>query len=132
MRMSDLNRFDIPKHFVIDWEHVGHMLDKGLSPTDRELLDRYFPKHTATRTSSSTSGEVPVKQVPQSGEQWWVKVPDQPRLVLVWIIEITGVSVSIRVDGHHTLLGLRDGRYERNYMKFIEKYVQPSLEPKPV
>lgn len=132
MHMNDLNRFNVPDHFVIDWDSVGRMMNERLSPSDRELLDRYFPRHTATKTASSTSGSVtPVKQVPAAHESWWVKVPDQPRLELVRITSISEASVSVQVEGS-TVGGLRHGRYERSYLKFVEKYVHPSLEPKPV
>ena len=136
MHMNDLNRFNIPKNFIIDWDHVERMLRESPYPSDRVLLDRYFPKTGAggaggATTASSTSGAVPVKQVPAAHESWWVKVPDQPRLELVRITSISEASVSVQVEGS-TVGGLRHGRYERSYLKFVEKYVHPSLEPKPV
>lgn len=133
MHMNDLNKFNVPDHFIIDWDSVGRMMNERMSPSDRELLDRYFPvKLAATKTASSTSGSVtPVKQVPAAHESWWVKVPDQPRLELVRITSISEASVSVQVEGS-TVGGLRHGRYERSYLKFVEKYVHPSLEPKPV
>lgn len=137
MRMSDLNKFEIPKHFVIDWDHVQHLLMGDMNPSDRELLDRYFPKRPgggagSSTTASSTSGAVtPIKQVPAVGEQWWVKLPNQDRLELVRIGGISNASVAIIV-ANQRVGGLRDGRYERDYFKFVEQYVLPSLEPKPV
>lgn len=132
MHMNDLNRFNVPKNFMIDWNQVERMLRESTSPSDRVLLDRYFPNRPgATRTASSTCGEVPVKQVPAINQKWWVKVPDQPRLELVSIVSISNATVDVRVDGGH-VGGLRSGRYERDYLKFVEKHVYPSLEPKPV
>lgn len=101
-----------------------------------DLIRNAIGKRTSTSATSSTSGEslasTLLKQKPVAGESWWVKVPNQDRLVLVEIREISFAMVNIRVverhiDGH----ALRTGRYERNYLKFVEKHV-PSLEPESV
>jgi hypothetical protein len=133
MHMNDLNRFNIPKNFIIDWDHVERMLRESPSPSDRVLLERFFPKTGAGGAGGSTtatSTAYDVKQNPKAREQWWVKVPNEPRLQLVTIASISGASVAVRVNGT-TPGGLRDGRYERDYFKFVEQH-DPSLEPKSV
>jgi hypothetical protein len=133
--MNDLNRFNIPKHFIIDWDHVERVMRERNSPMDRDNLDRYFQKHPGgaggTTTASSTSGTVPVRQVPAVHEQWWVKAPNRDRLYLVNIRKISSAIVEITVEGQ-TIDGLRSGCYERDYLKFVEQHVQPGLEPKSV
>jgi hypothetical protein len=143
MRMGDLNdpfgfgKRNLTQFELIDWDVVQQMLERQLTDSNKELLKRYFPGSVpgggagSSSTASSTSGAVSVKPVPAATESWWVKVPDQPRLELVRITSISEASVSVQVEGS-TVGGLRHGRYERSYLKFVEKYVHPSLEPKSV
>lgn len=121
------------------WENyyqIGRITDL-VPPTrseEAERLESLLRQAIAQKpaTAGSTSGaSIPVKPTPHAGEQWWVKVPDQPRLELVRIKEISPVSVQVHVD-FAGFDGIRSGRYERDYLKFVEKYVNPSLEPEPV
>lgn len=130
MRMDDLKKFDIPADFgkeftILDLDFIRHRMLNQLTPSDRELLKRHF--HVGggaggTSTASSTSGAVSVNPVPVVGESWWVKLPNQDRLELVRIGGISNASVAIIVPNQR-IGGLRDGRYERSYFKFVEKNV---------
>lgn len=114
---------------IVDMDFIRQRMLEQLTPYHSELLKQHFPDTVTSRTSSSTTGSV-VNTAPAVKQQWWVKVPNLERLELVTIEAISGASVAVKVQGS-TIGGLRSGRYERNYLKFVERH-EPSLEPKPV
>jgi len=124
--------------FGVDWDkyyQIGRITDLNPMPrseeSDRLATLLYNAIRQTTSASSISGGTIPVDPTPVVNQKWWVKAPDRDRLYLVKICQISGASVDIEVAGVGAVDGLRTGRYERNFLKFVERH-EPSLEPKSV